>query len=215
MFETVDGTRTRQAGRARLLHLCRLPGLLHSDQLAAVADKIEGEKWVMGEFGEQKGVEEQFGQLGPVLIERYGKDFVDAWNKVLDNLKLKSMSADKPQYLALSAASSPTSPIRQLFEAVAPRNAADARAGRGRTGGRSAEQSADRQRRCHGRRRRRSRNMPPTGPRRAQTGLGAHRHRPGDEEVAKPRRRHLRRPRRPARFPAPISRRSSGPSTNW
>jgi type VI secretion system protein ImpL len=88
-------------------------------QLAAVADKIEGEKWVMGELAEQKGVEEQFGQLGPVLIERYGKDFVDAWNQIFDNLKLKSMSADKPQYLALSAASSPNSPIRQLFEAVA------------------------------------------------------------------------------------------------
>ena len=57
--------------------------------------------------------------MGPVLIERYGKDFVDAWNAVFDNLKLKSMSADKPQYLALSAASSPTSPIGQLFEAVA------------------------------------------------------------------------------------------------
>ncbi|PSJ57017.1 type VI secretion system membrane subunit TssM [Kumtagia ephedrae] len=117
VFETVDGTE---------LDKLAVPGLytyagfqdFFIPQLAAVADKIEGEKWVMGELAEQKGVEEQFGQLGPVLIERYGKDFVDAWNAVIDNLKLKSMSADKPQYLALSAASSPNSPIRQLFEAV-------------------------------------------------------------------------------------------------
>ena len=87
-------------------------------------------------MAEQKGVEEQFGQLGPVLIERYGKDFVDAWNAVLDNLKLKSMSADKPQYLALSAASSPTSPIRQLFEAVAVETQLTARAARASRDGR-------------------------------------------------------------------------------
>jgi len=118
VFETVDGTE---------LDKVVVPGFytyagfqdFFIPQLAAVADKIEGEKWVMGELAEQKGVEEQFGQLGPVLIERYGKDFVDSWNQVFDNLKLKSMSADKPQYLALSAASSPNSPIRQLFEAVA------------------------------------------------------------------------------------------------
>lgn len=117
VFETVDGTE---------LDKVVVPGFytyagfqdFFIPQLAAVADKIEGEKWVMGELAEQKGIEEQFGQLGPVLIERYGKDFVDIWNQVLDNLKLKSMSADKPQYLALSAASSPNSPIRQLFEAV-------------------------------------------------------------------------------------------------
>src|SRR5690606_34480499 len=40
-----------------------------------------------------------------------------------DRLKFKPMSADKPQYLALSAAASPNSPIRQLFEAVASQTA--------------------------------------------------------------------------------------------
>ena len=47
------------------------------------------------------------------------RESVEAWNAALDNVKLKAMSADKPQYVTLSAASSPTSPIRQLFEAVA------------------------------------------------------------------------------------------------
>lgn len=118
VFEAVDGS---ELGSLVVPGLYTYAGFqdFFIPQLAAVAEKIEGEKWVMGDLADQKGVEEQFGQLGPVLIERYGKDFVDAWNVVLDNLKLKSMSADKPQYLALSAASSPTSPLRQLFEAVA------------------------------------------------------------------------------------------------
>src|SRR5262249_30031512 len=34
------------------------------------------------------------------------------------NLKLRPLVADKPKYLALSAASAATSPIRQLFESV-------------------------------------------------------------------------------------------------
>ena len=131
VFEAVDGS---ELDRLVVPGLYTYAGFqdFFIPQLAAVAEKIEGEKWVMGELGDQKGVEEQFGQLGPVLIERYGKDFVDAWNAVLDNLKLKSMSADKPQYLALSAASSPTSPLRQLFEAVASETQLTARA-RGRS----------------------------------------------------------------------------------
>ncbi len=118
VFETVDGTELDQLV---------IPGLFtyagfHDffiPELAAVAEKIDDEKWVMGELAEQKGIEEQFSQLGPALIGRYGKDFIDIWTRMLDNLRFKSMSADKPQYLALSAASSPNSPIRQLFEAVA------------------------------------------------------------------------------------------------
>src|SRR5690606_20068005 len=58
------------------------------------------------------------GRLGPELLDRYRKDFIAAWEKVLGNMKFKPMSADKPQYLTLSAASSPTSPLRRLFEAV-------------------------------------------------------------------------------------------------
>jgi len=88
-------------------------------QLSAVAEKIADEQWVMGEIGRQESIEDQFQRLGPELLDRYGKDFVEAWNTVLDNLKFKAMSADKPQYVALSAAAAQTSPVKQLFEAVA------------------------------------------------------------------------------------------------
>ena len=56
--------------------------------------------------------------LFPDILDLYGKDFVAAWNVALGNLQLRPLLADKPKYLALSAASAPTSPIKQIFESV-------------------------------------------------------------------------------------------------
>jgi type VI secretion system protein ImpL len=92
-------------------------------QLATVAQKVVDDQWVMGAGGEQVGVEQQLARLGPELLERYGRDFVATWTKLLDNLKLKPMTEDKPDYAALSAASSPMSPIALLVEAVADETA--------------------------------------------------------------------------------------------
>jgi type VI secretion system protein ImpL len=118
VFETIDGSD---------LSSLAVPGLytyagfndFFLTQLSAVAEKIADEQWVMGEIGQQEGIEQQFQRLGPELLDRYGKDFVAAWNAALENLKLKQMSADKPQYVALSAVASPTSPVKQLFEEIA------------------------------------------------------------------------------------------------
>lgn len=117
VFETVDGSD---------LDSLVVPGLFTYSgfndfflgQMAAIADKLSSEQWVMGEAGEQTAVEDQYRTLGTALLERYARDFVESWEKVFENLRFKAMSADKPHYVALSAASSPTSPIRQLFEAV-------------------------------------------------------------------------------------------------
>ncbi|BCH33447.1 type VI secretion protein [Mesorhizobium sp. L-8-10] len=100
-------------------------------QLATVAQKVVDDQWVMGAGGAQVGVEEQLDRLGPELLERYGRDFLATWTKLLDNLKLRPMTEDKPDYASLSAASSPTSPITQLVEAVADETALtrDLRAG--------------------------------------------------------------------------------------
>ena len=65
------------------------------------------DQWVLGPGGEQGDVDQELRRLGPELLDRYGKEFAAAWNAVLDKLKFKAMSADKPQYLALSAAASP------------------------------------------------------------------------------------------------------------
>src|SRR6185295_7680163 len=88
-------------------------------QLAKVAQALVDDQWVVGSGGEQGGFDQELLKLGPELLDRYGKGFASQWNEVLDRLKFKAMVADKPQYLALSAAGSPTSPIMQLFEAIA------------------------------------------------------------------------------------------------
>src|ERR1700686_2685383 len=54
----------------------------------------------------------------PDIIDLYGKEFISAWNVALGNLALRPLVADKPKYLALSAASAPTSPIKQIFESI-------------------------------------------------------------------------------------------------
>lgn len=104
----------------------RVPGLytyagfdFYLAQLAKIAQALVDDQWVVGSGGEQGGFDQELLKLGPELLDRYGKGFASQWNEVLDRLKFKAMVADKPQYLALSAAGSPTSPIMQLFEAIA------------------------------------------------------------------------------------------------
>lgn len=104
----------------------RVPGLythagfdFYLAQLAKVAQALVDDQWVIGSGGEQGGFDQELLKLGPELLDRYGKGFAAAWNDVLDRLKFKAMAADKPQYLALSAAGSPSSPLMLLFEAIA------------------------------------------------------------------------------------------------
>ena len=91
-------------------------GLL--DPMPTIADKLQKENWVLGASGDQGAVKQQYASLFPDIIDLYGKDFLNAWNAALGNLQLRPLLADKPKYLALSAASAPTSPIKQIFESV-------------------------------------------------------------------------------------------------
>ncbi|WP_395446862.1 type VI secretion system membrane subunit TssM [Aminobacter sp. UC22_36] len=118
IFETVGGSD---------LSTLRIPGLytyagfndFYLGQLATIAQKLVDEQWVIGAGSEQGDVEQELLRLGPELLDRYSNEFSGAWNGVLDKLKFKPMSADKPEYLALSAAGSPSSPLAQLFDAIA------------------------------------------------------------------------------------------------
>ncbi len=109
LFERNDGSD---------LSSLRVPGLytyagfdFYLAQLAKVAQTLADDQWVVGGGGEQGGFDQELLRLGPELLDRYGKNFASAWNDVLDRLKFKAMAADQPQYLALSAAGSPTSPM--------------------------------------------------------------------------------------------------------
>ncbi|MBE1204016.1 type VI secretion system membrane subunit TssM [Aminobacter carboxidus] len=133
VFETVDGSD---------LSALRIPGLythagftdFYLTQLAGIAQKLVDEQWVIGAGGEQGDVEQELLRLGPEMLERYSNQFSSAWNSVLDKLKFRPMSADKPEYLALSAAGSPSSPLAQLFEAIARETALTRTAGAAATG---------------------------------------------------------------------------------
>ncbi|MER8695789.1 type VI secretion system membrane subunit TssM [Mesorhizobium opportunistum] len=122
VFERVDGGD---------LSGLRVPGLytyagfnrFYLGQLSRIAQMLVDDQWVLGGGGEQGGIDQELLKLGPELLDRYGKEFATAWNSVLDGLKLKAMLKDKPHYIALSAVASPTSPIEQLFTAIADETA--------------------------------------------------------------------------------------------
>ena len=130
IFETTDGS---EVDRLRVPALYTHAGFnqFYLTQLASVAQRVVDEQWVVGASGQLGGVEQELLRLGPDMLDRYAKDFVAAWNRVLDRLKFKPLATDKPQYVALSAAGSPTSPVRQLFEAVAAETALTAPADAG------------------------------------------------------------------------------------
>ncbi|MGE0282289.1 MAG: type VI secretion system membrane subunit TssM [Rhizobiaceae bacterium] len=118
IFDTTDGS---DVGRLRIPALYTRAGFqeFYLRQLASVAQRVSDDAWVLGQGGQLGGVDQELLRLGPEMLDRYGKSFVGAWNTVLDRLRFKPLAADKPQYLMLSAAASPNSPIRTLFEAIA------------------------------------------------------------------------------------------------
>ena len=122
VFETVDGS---DLSTITVPSTYTYAGFhdFYLPQIASIAQKLVDDQWVVGAGGEQGDIDKELLGLGPELLDRYGKEFASAWNGMLDKLQLKAMSADKPQYLALSAAASPTSPIKQLFEAIASETA--------------------------------------------------------------------------------------------
>ncbi|CCV06215.1 conserved membrane hypothetical protein [Mesorhizobium metallidurans STM 2683] len=128
LFERIDGSD---------LSDLRVPGIytyagfneFYLGQLSRIAQMLVDDQWVLGGGGEQGAIDQELLKLGPELLDRYGKEFTAAWNAVLDELRFKAMLKDKPNYIALSAAASPTSPIDQLFTAIADETALTREAG--------------------------------------------------------------------------------------
>lgn len=90
------------------------------DQLSVVAEDLRRDQWVLGDLGNSQEIDGRLARLDRDLMERYRTDFVAAWNRVLDNLTLASLVADKPQYAVLgTAASASGSPILALVNEVA------------------------------------------------------------------------------------------------
>jgi type VI secretion system protein ImpL len=88
------------------------------DRLGGVAEQVRKDLWVLGDAGRQTAVTAQYDSLGPDLLDIYTKDFINTWRQVLAKLRLKRLNADKPKYIALSAISAATSPLKQLLESI-------------------------------------------------------------------------------------------------
>lgn len=118
VFETVDGSDIGDLGVEPLYTYSGFQDFF-LDQLSEVAGKLEREQWVMGDYAETANVDAQLSGLGRTLLGKYREDYLSAWEGLLNQIKLAPMSADKPAYSALAAASSPTtSPLLKLVEAV-------------------------------------------------------------------------------------------------
>ena len=115
-----------EAANGGSLDTIRVPGFFTYDgfsismlgHMQTIADKLQKENWVLGAVGDESVIKQQYVSLFRGILELYSKDFIAAWAAALNNLQLKPMLNDRPQYLKLSAASAPTSPILTIFESV-------------------------------------------------------------------------------------------------
>uniref|UniRef100_A0A9E7ZXV7 Type VI secretion system membrane subunit TssM n=1 Tax=Bosea sp. NBC_00436 TaxID=2969620 RepID=A0A9E7ZXV7_9HYPH len=87
-------------------------------RLGDIGDRIEKERWVLGENVDQRAITAQYATLFQDLMKLYSRDYVATWQKTLKRLKLRPLNADKPRYVALSAISAATSPFKQVLESL-------------------------------------------------------------------------------------------------
>jgi type VI secretion system protein ImpL len=121
-----DATRVFETPGDPTLESVRVPefftyfGFQHDfiERLGDIADRVKRERWVLGAAGEQAALVAQYDNLPDDLLALYTKDFGAAWQDALGKLRLRKMTGDKPQYIALSALSAPTSPLKQLIESI-------------------------------------------------------------------------------------------------
>jgi len=121
-----DAERVFEAAAGQRLDTIRVPEFFTYNgfqrafigRLGDIAESVKKERWVLGSAGEQAVVAAQYDNLPDEMLELYTRDFVTVWRETLGKLRLRKLLADKPQYVALSALSAQTSPLRQLLESI-------------------------------------------------------------------------------------------------
>jgi type VI secretion system protein ImpL len=83
-----------------------------------VVSEAARDRWVLGAAGQTPEVSGQYDHLADNLGEAYAMAFVDAWRKAIGKLKMRRLTADRPTYPLLAAASSVTSPLIALLESI-------------------------------------------------------------------------------------------------
>ncbi|MEL6915919.1 MAG: type VI secretion system membrane subunit TssM [Pseudomonadota bacterium] len=118
VFRTTDG---------RPLDSLTVPGLftftgywsVFQEAVSTAGDRLEDERWVLGEAGAEANYDGQLVGLNRDLHALYTADFARSWNAMLARIELVPMSSGAPQFPSLSVASSANaSPILKLAEAV-------------------------------------------------------------------------------------------------
>lgn len=118
VFATTNGKPLESVGVQALYTYDGFYGLF-LNKLKAVITLLKNERWVLGEAGGTEVLDKQFSSLGPDLFQLYDQEFIKTWSAALANLKLKSFTADKPEFSALRAISGATSPLKMLLESIA------------------------------------------------------------------------------------------------
>ena len=88
------------------------------DRFGDVAEVAERDRWVLGPAGEQQSFRAQYGSLFADLLKLYAREFQGVWGGTLRRVKMRSLTADRPRYLALQAVAAPTSPLRGVLESI-------------------------------------------------------------------------------------------------
>ncbi len=87
-------------------------------KMGDVAEQLDSERWVLGKLGQDATIKSQVKTLGPNLLQTYTADFIKAWTRALEDLRMKPLSADKETYAILGALSGPTSPLEAIMKSV-------------------------------------------------------------------------------------------------
>jgi type VI secretion system protein ImpL len=87
-------------------------------QLMAMRTEMNRNRWILGRFGEQPVVADQYERLLPDLVDIYTKNFVAAWQEDIAKVQIRRLTEDRPTYPLLTAAAAVTSPIARLLEAI-------------------------------------------------------------------------------------------------
>ena len=116
-FETVDGAGLETIRVDRLFTYGGFHNLFLG-RIGSIADQLEQESWVLGKFADKEAIKTQYKSVGPAMLEKYGAEFVRAWQVALSKLRMKPLAADKTEYAVLRAVSAPTSPLKELLGSI-------------------------------------------------------------------------------------------------
>jgi len=88
------------------------------EELPTVRETMQRDRWILGRFGEQPMVLDQYERLLLDLADVYTKTFIETWKDAITKLSLRHLMEGRPSYPLLTAASSVTSPLARVLESI-------------------------------------------------------------------------------------------------